>query len=125
MRVLLLVIAMLLQSLAPVGATRVVAAPAVGGACGCATVCCCGAGSGPDAMADVCMCKADPVLPQRTPEAPLPGNGKKVTPFLALSLSGVVAQLPDLARHAWRPAAEPAPTASHNKVQALLCVWRT
>ena len=115
MRVLLVITLLLLQSVASIGVTRTVEAPASGGSCACGTSCCCG----------VCTCQAGPDLPQRRPDAPPPRDGKEVAPFLALDQTGLEVRLVDPARHALRPKAEPAPTRSHNETQALLCVWRT
>ncbi len=121
------VIALLLQLLAPTGPTRIVDAPAIGGTCDCVTACCCGGGSASDHCAPVPaeICACDSGFQERGPEAPLPRDGKKLTPLLALGLTGIAVTLPDPSRHALRPKAEPAPTTSHNEVQALLCVWRT
>ncbi len=101
MRVLI-VIALLLQSLATVG-PRAVDASAIDETCSCATVCCCGDGSASDQCArePVAVCMCAPVLPERVPEAPPPRDGKQFAPFLALSLTGIAVTLPDPSRHAW------------------------
>ncbi len=124
----LLVVAMLLQSLALVGAARPAATPVVSGACSSAATCCCTGASGPDRCAPagravVCMC--GPSAPNDGPKAPLPRDGTQRAPFLALWLSSIAVKLPEPTWYAASPARTPRPVCSHNEIQALLCVWRT
>ena len=124
----LLVVAMLLQSLALVGAAQPAATPVASGACSSAATCCCTGASGPDRCAPagraaVCMC--GPSAPDDGPKAPLPRDGTQRAPFLALLLSSVAVKLPEPPRCSVLPAGVMSPATSHNETQALLCVWRT
>ena len=124
----LLVVAMLLQSLALVGAAQPAATPVVSGACSSAATCCCTGRSGPDRCAPagravVCMC--GPSAPDNGPKAPLPRDGTQRAPFLALLLSSIAVKLPEPPRCSVLPAGVTSPATSHNEIQALLCVWRT
>ena len=72
-----------------------------------------------------CLCDMSPGEPERLPDAPLPRDSSETAPFFASSATAMVVDLPDPARHAFSPKAEPRVHLSHNQVQALLCVWRT
>ena len=123
----LLVIAMLLQSLALAGLAHPAAAAMASGGCSSLDTCCCTGKSGPDRCAPmgrtmVCMCgdASEPTAP-----APAPREGKDRTTLLALTVTVVGTTLPNPVRYALRPMRDPDTGASHNEIQALLCVWRT
>ncbi len=124
----LLVVAMLLQSLALVGAAQPAAALVTSGGCSSAATCCCTGESGPDRCAPagravVCMC--NPSASDDGPKAPLPRDGTQRAPFLALSLTSIAVRLPEPPRYSLLPARASSPATAHNETQALLCVWRT
>ena len=66
-----------------------------------------------------------PSAPDDGPVAPMPRDGTQRAPFLALWLPSIVVKMPEPSRYAVPPARAPSPGASHNEIQALLCVWQT
>ena len=122
-----LVIAMLLQSLALAGPAHPAAAPMARGGCSSSATCCCTGESGPDRCAPVgraivCMCGD---ASESRPAAPAPRQGKDRTPLLALPVTLLGTKLPNPVRYSLQPKPGRDSGASHNEIQALLCVWRT
>lgn len=116
----LLAIAMVLQLLVPVGTTRAAetntrATEPTEATC-CEAACCC---------ADACACAVSRSLPERRPAPPPARDGKETAPLLALAPAGLTVALPVFAGRALRPAFELTAAASHNEIQARLCVWQT